>query len=143
MILLFGLSLFLYQSFRNVLCEEFCSYETFKTHCKHNEVAFIEKAIYGRQKYGKCLSIIEEPDEYIRNRKGFIGCFSDVKHIIEPRCAGRQSCDLSVVKIQVETNCSTYLLKYLEIDYICVKGKILVILLIFVDLIIFSKICKI
>ena len=55
-----------------------------KTHCKQNEVVFFERAIYGRQKYGKCLSIENEPDEYIRNKKGFIGCFSDVKHIIEP-----------------------------------------------------------
>ena len=111
-------------SFLNlVLSHEFCNSETFKTHCKPNEVVFIERAIYGREKYGKCLSINEEPDEYIRNKKGFIGCFSDIKHIIEPRCAGRQSCELIVSKIQVETNCSKYFLKYLDVGYICVKGE--------------------
>ena len=106
----------------NVHCEEFCIYDTFKTHCEQNEVVFIEEAVYGREKYGKCILIEDEPDEFIRQRKGFIGCFSDVKHIIEPRCAGRQSCELIVSKIQVETNCSKSLLKYLNVDYSCLRG---------------------
>ena len=102
--------------------EEFCNSEKLKTQCKQNEIVFIEKAVYGRKKYGKCILIEDEPDEFIRQRKGFIGCFSDVKYIIEPRCAGRQSCEMSVASITVETNCSKSLLKYLNVEYFCVKG---------------------
>ena len=115
--------LFFCQSIALVFGKEFCNSETFKTYCKQNELVFIESAIYGRENYGKCLSVEGESEAFLKKRKGFIGCFSDVKHIIEPRCAGRQSCELSVAKIQVETNCSKYLLKYLDVDYLCVKGK--------------------
>ena len=123
MIIIFVFFLTFYQSFKTALCEEFCIYDTFKTHCNQNELVFIESAIYGRQKYGKCLSVEGESEAFLRERKGFIGCFSDVEHIIEPRCAGRQSCELSVAKIQVETNCSKYLLKYLDVDYLCFRGR--------------------
>ena len=71
------------------------------------------------------MFIEDEPNELMRQSKGFIGCFSDVKHIIEPRCAGRQSCELIVSKIQVETNCSKSLLKYLDVDYSCLKVFVL------------------
>ena len=123
MLVIFLFSLCWYQCFKVCFGKEFCIHETFETHCKQNEVVFIEKAMYGRQRYGKCLSIEDEPNELIRQSKGFIGCFSDVKHIIETRCAGRQNCELSVVKIQVETNCSKSLLKYLDVNYLCLKGS--------------------
>ena len=69
------------------------------------------------------MSIEDKPIELIRLSKGFIGCISDLKHIIEPRCAGRQSCELIASKIQVETNCFKSLLKYLNVDYLCLKGS--------------------
>ena len=71
--------------------EEFCISELFHPSCMNDQIIVIKNAFYGRKKFGKCLSIEEEPDEaFMENlkiKKGFIGCYSNVKLIIEPKCA--------------------------------------------------------
>ena len=34
---------------------------------------------------------------------GFINCFTDVRHLIEPQCAGQQRCEVPVAKIDADT----------------------------------------
>ena len=55
--------LFFVQSFEFPSCEKFCKYETFKTPRMQNEIVFVEKPMYGRQKYENCLSLEGEADE--------------------------------------------------------------------------------
>ena len=72
-----------------VSAEEFCNSEIFKPNCLHDEVIYITKAIYGRKEYGRCLKKEGDLDEALLKKPGYINCFNDVRHIVEPHCAGQ------------------------------------------------------
>ena len=53
---------------------------------------------------------------------GFINCFTDVRHLIEPQCAGQHRCEVTVAKIDAETHCNDVFKFYLEAEYECLRG---------------------
>ena len=62
-------------------------------------------------------------DNFLEDPK-FLGCFVDVRHILEPLCAGKNQCDVNVAKIKMETPCHKWCKLYLEVSYKCIHGKI-------------------
>ena len=38
--------------------------------------------------------------------EGFVGCYSDVRHKIEPHCAGQQHCEVHVSRLEAGSGCS-------------------------------------
>ena len=105
--------------------EEFCSSETFKPTCSTNEILLVKEAIYGRKKFGKCIKEKSENIEVLSKISGYINCYTDVGHILEPQCAGKQSCEIIVSKINADTKCDEAFKLNLNVDYVCVKGYIL------------------
>ena len=105
-----------------VCSKEFCISEVFKPSCPHDENIHITSAIYGRKEFGRCLSDEGDFDEYLSRKKGYINCFTDVRHIIEPQCAGQQRCEVDVSKIEAETKCNKIFKLYLDAEYQCLRG---------------------
>ena len=56
------------------------------------------------------------------DHEGFVGCYSDVRHIIEPQCAGQQRCEVDVSKIDTETKCLDFLKEYLDVEFTYING---------------------
>ena len=105
-----------------VKTEEYCHSEIFAPRCDRNQILVIESAIYGRKKFGRCLLDEEDPSEGNHDDPRFIGCHSDVKNIIMPKCFGKQECDLRIAEIKTSTSCYKFLKLYLEVSYSCVTG---------------------
>ena len=105
--------------------KEFCSSETFKPVCLDNERMLIHEAIYGRKNFGKCINAEEDENiEVLSKISGYINCCTDVRHILEPQCAGKQSCEIIVSKINAKTNCSKSFRFHLEVEYVCIEGNL-------------------
>ena len=105
-----------------VSAEEFCNSEIFQPDCLRDEVIFITKAFYGRYEYGRCLKMEGDLNEQFMKTTGYINCFTDVRHIIEPQCAGQQRCEIIVARIEADSGCSKAFKDHLDIDYSCKKG---------------------
>ena len=110
---------------RGMFAEEFCNSEVFQPSCLKNEVIFIEKAIYGRKEIGRCLRSEGVATSKYMDDEGFVGCYSDVRHIIGPQCAGQQRCEVYVSSIKSNTSCLAFSLKYLEASHKCIRGRCL------------------
>ena len=106
-----------------VSADEFCSSEVFQPNCLRNEVIYITKAFYGRREYGRCLKEEGALNEQLLKMPGYINCSSDVRHIIEPQCAGQQRCEVDVAKIKSNTSCLTFVLKHLEVSHECIRSR--------------------
>ena len=106
-----------------VSADEFCSSEIFQPQCLHNEVIYITKALYGRREYGRCLKNEGDLDEYLVKKPGYINCSTDVRHIIEPQCAGQQRCEVIVSSIKGNTSCLNFVLKHLEASHECIRDR--------------------
>ena len=102
--------------------EEFCSSKVFKPMCSISGIINIKTAFYGRKKFGKCISEEDENIEALSKISGYIDCYTDVRHILEPQCAGKQSCEIIVSTIKTKTNCNKAFKLYLDIEYGCMKG---------------------
>ncbi|ESN96076.1 hypothetical protein HELRODRAFT_163106 [Helobdella robusta] len=107
------------------LREEYCNDELFHPSCSQNEIIYITSAYYGRKSMSKCLLDEGDPDEIFLKTPGFINCFADVRHILEPKCAARQSCEVSIALLKVQTTCLKQLKHYLEVHYRCQEGFVL------------------
>ena len=105
-----------------VSAEEFCNSEIFQPQCLHNEVIYITRALYGRKQYGRCLKKEGELNEQFMKTPGYINCSTDVRHVIEPQCAGQQRCEVDVNKIEAETKCNKIFRFYLDAEYQCLRG---------------------
>ena len=110
--------------FEVVFMEEFCNSEIFHPKCRQHEVIYIESAVYGRKDFGKCLKKEGLASSKYMDDPGFIGCYSDVRDVIQVECAGKQSCKIHVVGIEADTKCLNFLKNHLIVDYSCVKGKV-------------------
>ena len=108
---------------RGMFAAEFCNSEVFQPSCLKNEVIFIEKAIYGRKEFGRCLRSEGVATSKYMNDEGFVGCYSDVRHIIETQCAGQPRCEVYVSKIDGDTKCLDFLKEYLDVEFTCFNGK--------------------
>ena len=105
-----------------VCAEEFCASEIFEPDCTKNEIIHVKSAIYGRREYGRCLKKEGELDVDLLKKPGYINCSTDVRHIIEPQCAGQQRCEVYVAKIKSNSSCLSFVLKHLEVSYKCIRG---------------------
>ena len=102
--------------------KEFCNSEIFEPSCLRNDVLFIKKATFGREIIGKCIKSEGGFDEYLSKKPGYTNCYTDVRHIIEPQCAGKQSCKVQVVGIEADSKCSNVFKDHLDVDHTCLKG---------------------
>ena len=95
---------------------EVCYEETFAARCPYSQKIFITHAIYGHIKIGRCIGI----------DFGYLGCYADVKHILDQRCAGKQRCELSMPddEVKASKSCAKGLVTYLEVSYACIPGKV-------------------
>lgn len=95
---------------------EYCESETFSPVCNDNEVVVIESAIYGRMKFGRCISI----------DFGFIGCSSNLLKQLDGMCSGFNKCMIVIPNSFLETygrNCPEDLKQFFEVSYRCQRGK--------------------
>ena len=79
--------------------------------------------MFGRKTMGRCLTAEGISNKHFLDDPQFLGCHADVKGYLEQHCAGKKLCDVSVAKIEVETNCHKWLKFHLEIEYSCLSGK--------------------
>jgi len=104
---------------------DFCQSEIFRPRCLPGEAAIITKAVYGRMSHGsRCLQDEEEVPA-LKNDPKHTGCFEDVLQLVSARCSGQSGCEIRIPDPEMEkTNpCYRYTVKYLAIDYQCVRSK--------------------
>ena len=109
--------------FELISTEEFCNSEIFQPKCRQHKVIYIESAIYGRKDFGKCLKKEGLASFKYMDDPGFIGCYSDVRDVIQVECAGKQSCKIHVVGIKADTECLNFLKNHLNVNYSCERGE--------------------
>ena len=58
---------------------------------------------------------------------GYLGCASDVLHILDAACSGKNQCEYAVPSPDLDETkpCFQELKTYLEASYECVKGRVL------------------
>ncbi|KAK2168933.1 hypothetical protein LSH36_13g15032 [Paralvinella palmiformis] len=91
---------------------EFCSFEHFNATCAKKHVILMTSARYGRMRIGRCVTA----------NLGYLGCAADVLPILDSRCTGRQSCEVSVTDEQLREvqPCPNDVTWHLEVAYKCV-----------------------
>ena len=70
-----------------------------------------------------CLEKEGELNKQLLRISGYMNCSTDVRHIIEPQCAGQQRCEVYVSRIEADSGCSKVFKDNLNIDYFCIKGE--------------------
>ena len=72
-------------------------------------------ALYRRMSIGPC----------VKGNYGYLGCKHNVLPYIDSRCSGRSTCKLSVPDpvLHETAPCPEDFSSYLEVSYLCVKGK--------------------
>ena len=95
---------------------DYCLLDKFNPTCKENEVILINSAVFGRMKNNPCIS----------REIGRLGCYVDVKDIIEGFCGGRQSCNVGISdSILLATKpCGAVFDLYISVSYSCLEGRI-------------------
>ena len=76
----------------------------------------METALYGRMKTGKCIP----------NHLDYVGCKSEVLPRFDEKCSGKRKCEVLVTDKEIPTliGCMKGVMRYLEADYSCKKGKL-------------------
>jgi len=95
---------------------EYCHHARFEALChRPGDVLVVRRALYGRMKVGGC----------VRTNFGYVGCYVDVLDVLHGRCTGRRRCTLDVVEPTFGNRrpCNVELNNYLEVDYICLPGE--------------------
>lgn len=95
--------------------KDYCNSETFRASCPDGSVVLMATASYGRMRLGRCAS----------TDFGYIGCSSDVLHLMDRSCSGRQSCSVRVADPMFEEVgvCNKEFKSYLEASYSCIPGQ--------------------
>ena len=75
----------------------------------------MKSALYGQMKLGRCIT----------DDLGYLGCQSDVLAHFDQECSGKKRCEVFVTEthINAQGGCRNGLLRYLETEYVCVKGN--------------------
>ena len=105
--------------------DNYCQSETFQPRCLPGEAVIVAKAVYGRMSHGsRCLQHEEELPA-LKDDPKYMGCFEDVLQLVSARCSGQSDCEIRIPDPEMEkTNpCYRHTVKYLEIDYHCVRSK--------------------
>jgi Galactose binding lectin domain len=94
---------------------ELCDTEAFRVTCADGEVIVMTSARYGRMKLGRC----------VEQELGYLGCWRDVRPIMDRRCSGRRTCEVRVPDAELEATepCLRELKNYMEASYLCVPGR--------------------
>lgn len=105
---------------------EYCSGETFRPRCAggSSDVIVMLTAQFGRMRFGRCL--VEEPGfAPMANNPRFVGCFDDVKQVLDQRCSGLSECDVRITDQTFEGTqpCYAGLKMHLEASFMCIKGS--------------------
>ena len=108
---------------KSINAKVFCNSEIFDPRCHKNKIISIQNTFFGRKDVNRCLVDEELTDSNKKDPK-FIGCYSDVRHVLQPQCAGKQSCDVIVALISNPTSCYNYLKQHLNVHYHCIPGKV-------------------
>jgi len=78
---------------------------------------------------GRCLQK-ESPQLHVINGKDplFMGCSVDVLHLLDEKCSGRNQCDVqgNDADLQSHQPCHHGLTLYLEADYVCLTGMLII-----------------
>ena len=93
---------------------EYCETEIFEASCSDTEVVYMTRALYGRMRIGRCISM----------DLGFAGCWVDVLPLADRQCSGRPSCRIRMPNSAFDElrRCPLELRNYLEAGYECIKG---------------------
>lgn len=105
--------------------DDVCQFETFRPRCLDGEAAIIRSAVYGRMSHNsRCLQDEEEVPA-LKDDPKHAGCSEDVLQLVRGRCSAQSDCQIRIPDPEMErTNpCYRYTVKYLEIDYRCVRSK--------------------
>jgi len=104
---------------------DYCQLEAFKPQCWQREVIVIKQAFFGRRHAGRCTE--NEGAEIVQNPR-FFGCSADVTAILHARCSGRKQCKVRIPDPELENTgaCVVGLRMFLEANYYCVEGNIII-----------------
>ena len=107
-----------------LIFSEYCQLEFFRPRCWKNEIIMMEEATYGRMEIGRCIEAEDDLAAFESNPR-FIGCSVDVLDVLDRRCSGNASCDVSVTDSELEVKtrpCYKGLFMYLKVAYRCISG---------------------
>ena len=103
--------------------EEYCNSEVFQPRCSGpDEVIVVLDAHFGRKHIGRCLKD-EQTMEAINEDERFLGCYSDVKHLVSPKCSGKTSCEIRVAELPPPMTCFNFLRSYLGVSFRCIRSE--------------------
>ena len=100
----------------NIISKEVCFKETFQSACAQDSVIILKTAFYGLMGIGRCF-----PEDHTS-----IGCYNDVTPYFDKACSGKRTCSVNGNEnglIQLNLNCPQYIAGYVEIGYICSRGR--------------------
>jgi len=105
--------------------QEVCRLETLEGRCRWNsEVMVMTSARWGRMETGRCLGEQSSLLALHQDDPRFLGCYEDVLSVLDRKCSGRSQCDVRAdADLDHIKPCYPELERYLEVSYICVKGK--------------------
>lgn len=93
---------------------EYCQEESFTARCQSDEALVMRSARYGRMHIGRCVT---------RNL-GYLGCAVDALRLLDSRCSGHQTCDVSIMDAALRDMqpCPKDVTWHLAAAFDCVKG---------------------
>ena len=96
---------------------EVCIGENRTIRCHRDEIIMMTSAEYGRKEVGRCIPEVDD----------FIGCTNDVLPLLDRWCSGRRECAFGIPDAEIESfnkECLKILIKYLKVEYTCLKGNV-------------------
>jgi len=93
---------------------EYCQLETFHASCPDGQVLYMDGAMYGRMRLGRC----------VRRDYGSIGCAADVLPHTDRLCSGRRTCSFQVAELNGNQPCPGDLTPYLDLNYTCISSRL-------------------
>ena len=102
-------------SFFSAITQNVCQLESLSVECAFDAIIVVTSARYGRMRLSRCADT-----DY-----GAIGCRSDVRYLLERKCAGRRRCSFPVPNNDLEATrpCPVDLKSYLEFSFLCIPGE--------------------
>lgn len=95
-----------------------CDYEDVNLECPNDSNIVIKEATYGHIGISKCVEF----------DLGHFGCKTDVVDFLDEKCAGKRTCSVSDDELRDKNPCRKGLAVFLQMSYMCITGKTIVIL---------------
>lgn len=76
----------------------------------------MQDARYGRMRLNRCVKL----------DFGYIGCSSEVLHILDRKCSGKSECELRIPDPELDATqpCVDDLTRYLDASFLCIAGEV-------------------